>query len=759
MKKIVRLISLALALLMVFAFAGCNPKKPISEMERIYLLAIENGYSGTYEEWLASIVGQKGEPGIPGLSAYEIYKKYYAYSGTEKEWLDDLINGRLKTEGQDIFEVEPEDMIVLHTWFFTSGIPNNAINVNYPDEAAVFECTVDKGHFGYEQNAPQSLTAKPGDTFYWQEFGGNIEQAFVEIILKIDDNIIGYAIIEIYQPSGASHSARLLKSVLFPEAGGEYQNISEEYIKAVIKHVKESYFVEIDGAKYVLESSIATLTKYIGSGNTFTVPKTVMISGADRNVTKINTNAFSGCEGLLSVTISNNVVSIDANAFFGCSNLASVMFEANNKIATINNRAFSGCTALMSIALPDGITGMGRDAFSNTGIWNSAPDDGVVYADKWAIGYKGTVSSGLTLRADTVGIGDYAFANCTALTGITLPQSVRVVGNNSFYSCGGLKSIVFEANSKLTSIGGGAFFRCGNLAGITLPDGLTSIGASAFYYCTGLKSVIIGENSKLTAIGNWAFYNCAALESITLPGSVKVIEACAFYECTALKNITIPSSVASIGVRAFTGCSELKSITVEAGNTVYRSEGNCIIRIADKTLTMGCNGSVIPKGIEAIGDYAFDYCTALESVTIPNSVTDIGIWAFYGCSGLKSLVFEEGSNLTAIGNRVFDGCTALESIMLPSRIMIIDSCAFYECTALESITLPSGITEIGLLAFAHCTSLTSITIPDSVSIIGVRPFYGWTNTQTIRIQTHTSAPEGWVSNWSSNCNAKIIWGV
>ena len=53
----------------------------------------------SYEDWLASIKGEKGdvgEKGDDGLSAYEIYKKYHvAYKGSEEEWINDLASGRL----------------------------------------------------------------------------------------------------------------------------------------------------------------------------------------------------------------------------------------------------------------------------------------------------------------------------------------------------------------------------------------------------------------------------------------------------------------------------------------------------------------------------------------------------------------------------------------------------------------------------------------------------------------------------------------
>ena len=75
-----------------------------------YQIAVENGFTGTEEEWLASLVGEKGDTGaqgiqgekgeqgdmgITGKSAYELYREIYDYEGTEEEWLADLISGSL----------------------------------------------------------------------------------------------------------------------------------------------------------------------------------------------------------------------------------------------------------------------------------------------------------------------------------------------------------------------------------------------------------------------------------------------------------------------------------------------------------------------------------------------------------------------------------------------------------------------------------------------------------------------------------------
>jgi hypothetical protein len=145
--------------------------------------------------------------------------------------------------------------------------------------------------------------------------------------------------------------------------------------------------------------------------------------------------------------------------------------------------------------------------------------------------------------------------------------------------------------------------------------------------------------------------------------------------------------VTSIGDYAFSGCSGLTSIIVEEGNTVYDSRDNCnaIIKAADNTLITGCKNTVIPSSVTSIGDYAFESCRSLTSLTIPASVTSIGYGAFAYCSGLTSLTIPKG--VTSIGRS-----------------------AFYGCTSLTSLTIPSSVTSIGDYAFSGFSSLTSVAV-------------------------------------------------
>ena len=68
----------------------------------------------------------------------------------------------------------------------------------------------------------------------------------------------------------------------------------------------------------------------------------------------------------------------------------------------------------------------------------------------------------------------------------------------------------------------------------------------------------------------------------------------AFSGCKGLTSITIPDSVKSIGEGAFERCVVLTSIAVSSGNTVYHSQGNCLIDTKNKELIVGCKTSIVP---------------------------------------------------------------------------------------------------------------------------------------------------------------------
>ena len=304
--------------------------------------------------------------------------------------------------------------------------------------------------------------------------------------------------------------------------------------------------------------------------------------------------------------------------------------------------------------------------------------DDVFYFDcevgKAFLSYANRNMADYTVEDGTFFVRSYAFADSETLRSITMPESVKCVGNYSvFANCiienaaipiRLLRQLNDEQRKQLVTL---------SLFG----DGVTEIGSSAFSGCSNLTSITIPDS--VTSIGNSAFAHCSGLMSITIPDSVTSIDACAFYYCTSLTSVTIPDSVTSIGNEAFSWCTGLTSIT-------------------------------IPDSVKSIGDQTFYCCNGLTSVTIPDSVTSIGNYAFYNCSGLTSVTIPD--SVTSIGSSAFSGCSGLTSVTIGNGVTFIDDLTFYSCSNLTSIVIPSGIEKIANGAFENCRSLKDIYITD-----------------------------------------------
>ena len=109
---------------------------------------------------------------------------------------------------------------------------------------------------------------------------------------------------------------------------------------------------------------------------------------------------------------------------------------------------------------------------------------------------------------------------------------------------------------------------------------------------------------------------------------------------------------------------------------------------------------------DKLGDYVFNGCSGLTSLTLPSSVTKIGCYALSNCIGLTSLTLP--SCVTEIGEHAFLNCRGLTNFTIPSGVTKIGGAAFFSCYGLISLTIPSSVTAIGSRAFNDCSGLTSI---------------------------------------------------
>ena len=303
------------------------------------------------------------------------------------------------------------------------------------------------------------------------------------------------------------------------------------------------------------------------------------------------------------------------------------------------------------------------------------------------------------------------------------------------------------------------FNNCTGLTGVIFPDTVEYI--SGFGNCQNLTRVRWSAGLK-EIIGN--SFDGTALESIVLPEGVEMMGN-AFGNCTRLKSVSLPSTLTKIGnyvgTPPFSGCHNLESIEIAAGNEVYASDGNCIMRKADNTLVLGLKASKIPsytehigshafrdsgaesialpEGVTSIGDYAFAHNDRLKEITLPQSLTSIGWYAFSDCFALGKIAIPDG--VTELPYRLFAWCTELKEVALGAKTEKIDTSVFRLCGKLERITISESNAHFKSAAdgrfLLNKTGDTLVlgcqdgAIPDGVKKIGERAFEGRTGLKEI----------------------------
>ena len=249
---------------------------------------------------------------------------------------------------------------------------------------------------------------------------------------------------------------------------------------------------------FTFDATTGTIKKYNGNDAVVNIPSE--INGTP--VTTIGNAAFRD-SSVTSVTIPASVTEIGANAFAGCTNLTSVTYGGDWSNLTIQ----SGNPAVEDAAKD----AANEQLFDFEFILNNTA---VV-----VISYKGTAAD-VTIPSRYKGkpvtvIDPVAFYNNSAVTSVTIPDSV-------------------------TAIPDYAFGFCSQLTNISIPNSVTFIGFSAFNSCTSLKSITLP--SSLSTIQSYAFYNCGNLKTIRIPVSVTSIGNCAFDVCPSLMTVTYPGS-------------------------------------------------------------------------------------------------------------------------------------------------------------------------------------------------------------------------
>ena len=394
------------------------------------------------------------------------------------------------------------------------------------------------------------------------------------------------------------------------------------------------------------------------------IPATVEIEESIYNVTTIGDNAFKGCTGITSLTFgeTSNVTTIGTSAFSGCKTLASVVFP--NTLTTIGENAFYNCNALENVTFPSSVTTISKQAF----------------------------------------------CYCYGFTAIDIPNTVSSLGEKAFFGCRNLASVSITENPGVTTLTS-TFSGCTSLTEVTVPDNITIL-SSAFSGCSAL--VTVNGGAYVTYISG--FQDCSSLTTFSFP-KLETIWSNTFNRCYALTSISLPSTLTTVKTGVFENCNALETITVAEGDNYKGDASNsCILTKDGKTLVAGCKNTVIPEGVEAIGDNAFYHLGDLTSIDIPEGVKSIGNYAFNTYTTPSS------------GNQ------GLTSLTLPSTLETIGNYAFNYNANLTEVTIPASVTSIGNAAFAQ-TGLKQVIMERATPpTLGTKTFYDKTTGSGVIIE-------------------------
>ena len=301
------------------------------------------------------------------------------------------------------------------------------------------------------------------------------------------------------------------------------------------------------------------------------------------------------------------------------------------------------------------------------------------------LGYYG-LGGDIVLPNTVTKIGDEALKGNDNIVSITIPGSVKDIGNNAFEGCTKLERVIFtnpEKTSKNLIIRVSAFQNCKKLTECEIPARAYQVVGNIFKGCTSLKEVKVNDNNPYyftkdgvlfgPALVNYKpqYDDAYALQSYpagrqgayTIPSSVNGKEidqvwTSGFEGAASLTDISIPASIGRLGTAAFEGTG-LTHVTIP--DTVHQ---------VDPAVFQNCTELVsvkLPAGLAEIDQYMFANCTSLQYVDMPDSITKINIYAFHNCTSLTSLALPKG--LTSLSVGCFEKCYNLQHVVVPPSVI------------------------------------------------------------------------------------------
>lgn len=485
----------------------------------------------------------------------------------------------------------------------------------------------------------------------------------------------------------------------------------------------------------MLDISNGSLIKYEGTDAKLVIPPTVDIIGK---------GVFYGCELLKSVHLLKTVQTIGDDAFGECSSLT-IYCEHDREPDDWARRRFGRWNS----ARRPVYWGISPKALvEKDGCQFIASADGGAILTRY-IGDKSTliVPSSVEIGGKTLPvteIGRNSLENSVELLEITVPTSVKKIGDSAFENC---MYLIISVAAPQKPEGWQSEWNCGcpvvwncaeNKAAdngfvyFTAADGnryaVKDNKATFVLFCGSETDYSVpesvgfeGSNYAVTCVGSYAFY-FSQIKRAVLPNGITEIGFGAFKDCRQMEEILLPPSVTKIVDYAFSQCISLKTVD-------------------------------LPLELLDLGEAAFERCYELTSVSMQNKLKTIRARAFGECRSLTEASVPDSVKL--MGGAVFEYCVAAEKIKLSRNVSEIKFSMFSHCRSLKTVVLPAFPELIEEYAFCGCCSLTGIILGRTVAVVGDYVFKGCKN-MTISTEL-PKKPSAWAQTWNID-ERPVVWG-
>lgn len=452
-----------------------------------------------------------------------------------------------------------------------------------------------------------------------------------------------------------------------------------------IETIPTNAFAETGITTITLPKNLKTIDKsafYRSALTSITIPQSVQT---------INDKTFRECSSLESITWSLQVKEFSTEVFAGCIKLTTI----NNfptDITFIGANAFADCRSLMGVTIK-----VGKEAqINSTAFFMASIDDFIVdpsnpnYSSADGILYEGQfktllccnnkVQGDITLPTSTIDINSFAF--CYSKVKTVTASSLKTIGQEAFaFSL--LEAITLKEG--ITEIGTSAFQNCTKLTKIEIPSTIKILHKGTFLNCFSLNSIKLNEG--LTQIGGSSFY-FTNITSLTIPSTVDKIWDGALSGMGNLNNLTVaPTNTTYKSIQNVIYTINEDSLIHVAPHNGYEklatpekcvyiaegafSENNNIKEIVftnpDAELEASCFNEMLvieritfPKNATVVTSYNCNSLTTLKEIVLPQELVAIEEGGFSGCTNLKNISLPK--NTQTIGEKAFSGCSAMEYV-------------------------------------------------------------------------------------------------